>query len=149
MFELRLKIVLLFFLLVPPVFIYFVFIKDDHKFINVMTDVSKTEVYQAIKLSRYGKQEEIIRFADFYDCLQAYQPLWKRKFPEGHPSEDFYLQVFIPSKDLLFFNVRSNEAYHVFVRSMDENGVYQDSSGTHAINCSIDLIDFVDKSEVF
>ncbi|MEN8617547.1 hypothetical protein [Shewanella baltica] len=129
--------------------IYMIFIKMDNKFTQVLGEVNKKEVYQMIKLDGKSNPKGSIKFEKFYDCLQGYQPQWKRKIPKGHPSEDFYLEVLIPPKDLLFFDVRSNEAYQVLVRSMDENGVYQDSSGTHAINCSIDLIDFVDKSEVF
>jgi hypothetical protein len=82
-----------------------------------------------------------ISFSDFYDCLLTYKPLWKRNIPKGNPSEDYYLEVLVSPNDLLLFNVRSSEAYQVRVRSIDENGIYQDSSDTYAINCDIDLIE--------
>ena len=146
MFELRLlKLVVVFFFLAPAFFIYFVIMKNDIKFTHVITEVSRDEIYQSMKLVGDDNRSEKIIFAGFYDCLQDYKPLWKRRIPKGNPHDDYYLEVLVSSNDMLIFDVRGGEAYQVGVRSIDENGTYQDSSDSHAINCNVNLIKVVDK----
>jgi hypothetical protein len=125
--------------------VYMIFIKTDDTFIQAMEGVNRTEIYPAIKLDGKNNPKMNIRFGKFYDCLKSYRRLIKRKFPKNYPDNEYYFKVFITDEDLLFINISSEEAFQVSLESRDDNGIYQPSSDSHAINCDMDLIEIVDK----
>jgi hypothetical protein len=146
MFDIRLvKIVAIIFLLIVPLAIYILFIRSDSTFSLVVDNIRSDKVYHSIMLDGKNNPKGYVRFGKFYDCLKTYKSLWNRKFPKGSGINDEYVQIFVSSNDLLFFSVRNNEAYQVRAQSIDEKGIYQDSSGLHAINCDMELIEIVDK----
>jgi hypothetical protein len=125
--------------------VYMIFLKTDDIFIQAMEGVNKAEIYPTIKLDGTNNPKMNIRFGKFYECLKSYRRPIKRKIPRGYPDNVYYLEVYITTDDLLFINISSEEAFQVRLQSRDENGVYQDSSDTHAINCDIELIEVVDE----
>jgi hypothetical protein len=144
MFDIRLvKIVAIIFLLIVPLAIYILFIRSDSTFSLVVDNIRSDKVYHSIMLDGKNNPKGYVRFGKFYDCLKTYKSLWNRKFPKGSGTIDDYLQVFVSPRDLLIFSVRNNEAYQVEVKSLDQNGIYQYSSDSHAINCDMELIEIV------